>query len=104
MPEVGAWRTLAGEGVEVLGPFAFWIDSARREAVRTTRTLAAIRTLRRSSSFTLCISRSMAPDGLATNSIAPSSRARRVLAAPSRDSELTITIGFGFVVIISAVA
>src|SRR6266481_779768 len=63
-----------------------------------------MRTLRRSSSFTLCISRSMAPDGWATNSIAPSSNARRVLAAPSRDSELTMTIGRGLVVMISAVA
>src|SRR5437870_13579903 len=41
-------------------------------------------------------------DGLATNSIAPSSSARRVLAAPSRESELTMTIGRGFVVMISA--
>ena len=73
-------------------------------AVRTTRTLAAMRTLRRSSSFTLCMSRSMPPEGLATNSMAPSSSARRVLAAPSFDSELTMTMGFGFVVMISAVA
>ena len=36
-------------------------------------------------------------EGLATNSMAPSSSARNVLAAPSRDSELTITIGRGFV-------
>src|ERR1700675_1239612 len=77
---------------------------ASREAVRTTRTLAAMRTLRRSSSLTLSISRSMPLDGLATNSIAPSSSARRVLAAPSRDSELTMTMGRGFVVMISAVA
>src|SRR6266850_1496266 len=77
---------------------------ASREAVRTTRTLEAMRTLRRSSSFTLCISRSMPLEGLATNSMAPSSSARSVLAAPSLDSELTITIGRGFVVIISAVA
>ena len=77
---------------------------ATREAVRTTRTFAAMRTLRNKSSRTLCISRSIPLDGLATNSIAPSSRARNVLAAPSRDSELTTTIGRGFVVIISAVA
>src|SRR6266849_1201235 len=76
----------------------------RREAVRTTRTFAAMRILRSNSSFTLCISRSMALDGLATNSMAPSSSARSVLAAPSRDSELTMTIGRGFVVMISAVA
>src|SRR5713101_4333269 len=63
-----------------------------------------MRTLRRSSSFTLCISRSMAPDGLPTNSIAPSSSARSVLAAPSLESELTMTMGRGFVVMISAVA
>src|SRR5205823_12631619 len=50
------------------------------------------------------MSRSMPLDGLATNSMAPSSSARRVLAAPSRDSELTMTMGFGFVVMISAVA
>src|SRR5215472_3637303 len=77
---------------------------ARREAVRTTRTFAAIRILRRSSSFTLCMSRSTPLDGLATNSMAPSSRARSVLDAPSRDSELTMTMGLGFVVMISAVA
>src|SRR5439155_3374004 len=44
-PEVGAGRVLAGAGVEGLEPVAFWIERARREAVRTTRTLAAIRTL-----------------------------------------------------------
>src|SRR5712691_4145090 len=63
-----------------------------------------MRILRSNSSLTLCISRSMALDGLATNSMAPSSRARSVLAAPSRDSELTMTIGRGLVVMISAVA
>src|SRR5258708_6502568 len=63
-----------------------------------------MRILRSNSSFTLCMSRSMALDGLATNSMAPGSNARSVLAAPSRDSELTITIGRGFVVMISAVA
>ena len=77
---------------------------AKRVAVRTTRTLAAMRILRSNSSLTLCMSRSMPPDGLATNSIAPNSSARRVLAAPSFDSELTMTMGFGFVVMISAVA
>src|SRR5207245_641691 len=74
------------------------------EAVRTTRSLSAMRILRSNSSLTLCISRSMALDGLATNSIAPSSNARSVLAAPSHDSELTMTIGRGFVVMSSAVA
>src|SRR5260370_10161660 len=43
-------------------------------------------------------------DGLATDASGASSRARRVLAAPSRASELTMTLGRGFVVMISAVA
>src|SRR5580700_10993297 len=77
---------------------------ASRDAVRTTRTLAAIRTLRTSSSFTLCISRSMPDEGLVTNSIAPSSSAFSVLAAPSLLSELTITMGRGLLVMICAVA
>ena len=76
-------------------PFDFCTVEASREAVRTTRTFAAMRTLRNKSSFTLCISRSIPLEGLATNSIAPSSRAFKVLAAPSFDSELTITIGRG---------
>src|SRR5882672_8422509 len=103
-PDEAAGRVLAGVCGRALAlpiPCNF---EASREAVRTTRTLEAMRTLRRSSSFTLCISRSMPLEGLATNSMAPSSSARSVLAAPSLDSELTITIGRGFVVIISAVA
>src|SRR5215469_1508776 len=77
---------------------------ASRTAVRTTRTLAAMRTLRSNSSLTLCMSRSMPPLGLVTNSIAPSSRALSVLAAPSLLSELTTTIGRGLLVMICAVA
>src|SRR5579862_639681 len=77
---------------------------ASREAVRTTRTFADIRNLRNRSSRTLCMSRSTPLDGLETKSIAPSSSAFSVLSAPSRDSELTITIGRGLVVIICAVA
>ena len=52
----------------------------------------------------LCMSRSIAPDGFAMNSMAPSSSAFKVLAAPSRDSELTMTIGRGLVVMMCAVA
>src|SRR6266852_4301330 len=78
--------------------------AARRDAVRTTRTLEAIFTLRSNSSRMLCMSRSMALLGLATNSIAPSSRAFRAPLAPSRDSDLTMTIGRGLVVMICAVA
>ena len=66
-----------------------------RAAVRTTRTFAAIRTLRSSSSFTLFMSRSIELEGFPTNSMAPSSSARSVLAVPSFDSELTITMGRG---------
>ena len=43
-------------------------------------------------------------EGLGTKSIAPSSSARRVLAVPSRDSELTITIGRGLSDMINSVA
>src|SRR6267143_6323759 len=103
-PEVAAGRGLTGVCGRTLAPPVSCNLEASREAVRTTRTLEAMRTFRRSSSFTLCISRSMPLEGLATNSMAPSSNARSVLAAPSLDSELTITIGRGFVVIISAVA
>ena len=73
-------------------------------AVRTTRTFAAIFSLRVSSSRILRMSRSMPLVGLGTKSMAPSSRARRVLAAPSRDSELTITTGRGCCDMISSVA
>src|SRR5271170_4379989 len=73
-------------------------------AVRTTRTFAAIFSLRVSSSRILRMSRSMPLVGLGTKSMAPSSRARRVLAAPSRDSELTITTGRGCWDMISSVA
>src|SRR3984893_6262308 len=85
-------------------PFVPCTVSASLDAVRTTRTFAAMRTLRSRSSLTLCMSRSMPLEGFATNSMAPSSSAFSVLAAPSLDSELTITIGFGFVVMICAVA
>jgi hypothetical protein len=95
---------MGGAGVVFGAPVEFCTVVASREAVRTTRTFAAMRTLRSKSSRTLCISRSMPLDGLATNSMAPNSSAFKVLAAPSRDSELTITIGRGFVVMISAVA
>src|SRR6201993_2301122 len=50
------------------------------------------------------MSRSIPEEGLVTKSIAPSSRAFSVLAAPSLLSELTTTIGRGFVVMIWAVA
>src|SRR5713101_3339905 len=103
-PDVAAGRRLTGSDTTVLELLECWIVEARRDAVRTTRTFAAMRTLRSSSSVTLCISKSMEREGLATNSIAPSSSARSVLAAPSFDSELTTTIGRGFVVMISAVA
>src|SRR6267143_3210720 len=103
-PEVAGARGLTGVCGRTLAPPVSCNFEASREAVRTTRTLEAMRTFRRSSSFTLCISRSMPLEGLPTNSMAPSSSARSVLAAPSLDSELTITIGRGFVVIISAVA
>src|SRR6267143_1883432 len=103
-PDEAAGRELTGACGRGLVPTGSCNFDASREAVRTTRTLHAIRTLRNSSSFTLCMSRSMALEGLATNSMAPSSRARSVLAAPSLDSELTMTIGRGFVVMISAVA
>src|SRR5467141_2420935 len=63
-----------------------------------------MRTLRSSSSFTFCMSRSMPLEGLPTNSMAPSSSDLSEPAAPSLDSELTITIGLGFVVMIWAVA
>src|SRR5712675_1019542 len=85
-------------------PLAPCTVRATLEAVRTTRTFAAMRTLRSRSSLTLCMSRSMPLEGLATNSMAPSSSALRVLAAPSLDSELTMTMGFGLVVMICAVA
>src|SRR3989442_1791341 len=75
-----------------------------RAAVRTTRTFAAIRTLRSSSSFTLFMSRSIELEGFPTNSMAPSSNARSVLAAPSFDSELTITMGRGLHDMICSVA
>ena len=73
-------------------------------AVRTTRTFAAIFNLRVSSSRTLRISKSIPLEGFGTKSIAPSSSARNVPEAPSRDSELTITIGRGCWDIISSVA
>src|SRR5260370_746145 len=85
-------------------PFVPCTERASLDAVRTTRTFAAMRTLRSSSSLTFCMSRSMPLEGLATNSMAPSSSALSVLAAPSLDSELTITMGRGFVVMICAVA
>ena len=66
-----------------------------RVAVRTTRTFAASLSLRFSSSRTVFMSRSTPLEGLGTKSMAPSSSAFKVLAAPSRDSELTITIGRG---------
>src|SRR6266404_2415015 len=94
-------------GAESFGaalPFVPCTERASLDAVRTTRTFAATRTLRSSSSLTLCMSRSMPLEGLATNSMAPSSSALSVLAAPSFDSELTITMGRGFVVMICAVA
>src|SRR5271154_1648209 len=73
-------------------------------AVRTTRTFAAIFSLRVSSSRMLRMSKSTPLVGLGTKSIAPNSRARKVLAAPSRDSELTITTGRGCCDMISSVA
>src|SRR5271167_4732584 len=73
-------------------------------AVRTTRTFAAIFSFRVSSSRMLRMSKSTPLVGLGTKSIAPNSSARKVLAAPSRDSELTITIGRGFCDMINSVA
>src|SRR5216684_3350925 len=100
----GTVRT-AGAGLAGEAPrFVPWTVRASREAVRTTRTFAAMRTLRSSSSFTFCMSRSMPLEGLPTNSMAPSSSDLSEPAAPSLDSELTITIGLGFVVMIWAVA
>src|SRR5713226_2795319 len=75
-----------------------------REAVRTTCTFAAILSFLQRSSRMSFMSRSMPLEGLATNSIAPSSRARNVLSAPSRDSELTITIGRGLLAMIISLA
>src|SRR5579859_1144170 len=98
-------RAAGGWGLAAAPPFIGACSAAAsREAVRTTRTFAAIRTLRSKSSLTLCMSRSIPDDGLVTKSIAPSSRAFSVLAAPSLLSELTTTIGRGFVVMICAVA
>ncbi len=79
-------------------------ESSTSVAVRTTRTFAAIFSLRVSSSRILRMSRSMPLEGLGTKSMAPSSRARKVLAAPSRDSELTITTGRGCCDMINSVA
>src|SRR5208283_1809593 len=59
-----------------------------------------MRTLRTRSSLMLCMSRSMPPLGLVTKSMAPSSRAFRVLEAPSLLSELTTTIGRGLLVML----
>ena len=53
---------------------------------------------------TLCMSRSMPPEGFVTNSMAPSSSAFSVLAAPSLVSELTTTMGRGLLVMMCAVA
>ena len=78
-----AGRGGSNAAVRAPSPLDFCTWNASREAVRTTRTFAAMRTLRNKSSFTLCISRSMPLEGLATNSIAPSSSAFSVLAAPS---------------------
>src|SRR4051812_8915559 len=50
------------------------------------------------------MSRSIPLEGLATKSIAPSSSAFSVMSAPSRDSELTITMGRGFDDMIISVA
>ena len=72
--------------------------------MRTTRTLAAILSLRQSSSFTELMSRSMPPVGLGTKSIAPSSSDLSVTSAPSRDSELTIKIGRGLLDMMISVA
>ena len=52
----------------------------------------------------LLMSRSTPLLGLATKSMAPSSSALRVISAPSRDSELTTTIGRGLVDMICSVA
>src|SRR3984957_17576514 len=92
-----------GSGAAVTGRAA-GISTFARVAVRITRTFAAIFNLRVSSSRTLRISRSIPLEGFGTKSIAPSSSARSVSAAPSRDSELTITIGRGFCDMISSVA
>src|SRR5882724_9400991 len=73
-------------------------------AVRITRTLDAILNFRESSSRTEFMSKSMPLDGLATKSMAPNSRAFSVVSAPSRDSELTITIGRGLVDMMTSVA
>src|SRR5262245_251819 len=78
--------------------------SLDRVAVRTTRTFAAILSLRHSSSFTELMSRSMPPLGLATKSIAPSSSDFSVTSAPSFDSELTIRIGRGLLDMMISVA
>src|ERR1700691_2959758 len=88
---------LAGISAGAVGAFP-------RVAVRTTRTFAAILSLRVSSSRTLRISKSIPLEGLGTKSIAPSSSARKVLEAPSRDSELTMTIGLGCCDMIISVA
>ena len=78
--------------------------TAPREAVRTTRTLAAIFSLRHRSSRTEFMSRSTPLVGLATKSMAPSSSAFKVVSAPSRDSELTMTMGRGLVDMMTSVA
>src|SRR6185437_3172795 len=75
-----------------------------RVAVRTTRTFAAILSLRHNSSFTELMSRSTPPLGLGTKSIAPRSSAFNVTSAPSRDSELTSKIGRGLLDIMISVA
>ncbi len=87
-----------------IGPLAATFASLESVAVRTTRTFAAIFNLRRSSSPTVRMSRSIPFTGFGTKSTAPNSSARRVLAVPSRDSELTITMGRGFCVMINSVA
>src|SRR5258708_16734733 len=78
--------------------------SLDRVAVRTTRTFAAILSLRPSSSFTELMYKSMPPEGLATKSMAPSSSALSVTSAPSRDSELTIRMGRGLVDMMTSLA
>src|SRR5580700_10035117 len=96
--------------VEALSEFAgketgVWVaGSLDSVAVRTTRTFAAILSFRVNSSRTLLISKSIPLEGLGTKSIAPNSSARSVPEAPSRDSELTITIGRGCCDMINSVA
>src|SRR6185437_7930572 len=87
-----AGSAFAGAGCSLVAVFGWELA---RAAVLTTRTFAAIFSLRQSSSFTELISKSIPDDGFATKSIAPSCSALSVTSAPSRDSELTITTGCG---------